>query len=67
LSFVAHRLKATAEGKAVCQRLKSAIDRQQFEVIIQAAIGVKPFARERIPPFRKDVLVRNGKTMGGGK
>ena len=24
------------------------------------------FARERIPPFRKDVLTKSGKTVGGG-
>ena len=34
LSFVAHKDKAVAEGKAVCQRLKASIDRQQFEVIM---------------------------------
>lgn len=32
----------------------------------QAAIGAKPFARERVAPYRKDVLLRNGKVMGGG-
>ncbi len=66
LSFVAHRQKATVEGRAVCLRLKETIDRQQFEVIIQAAVGMKVFARERVAPYRKDVLVKNGKTMGGG-
>jgi len=34
LSFVAHKDKAVAEGKAVCQRLKASIDRQQFEVVM---------------------------------
>ena len=42
------------------------LDRQQFEIIIQARIGVKVLARERIAPYRKDVLARSGKTVGGG-
>lgn len=66
LCFVAHRDKAVSEGRRVAGKLKKAIARQQFEVVIQAAIGGKVFAKERIPPFRKDVLSRNGKTMGGG-
>lgn len=24
------------------------------------------YARERIPPYRKDVLIKSGKTVGGG-
>lgn len=27
---------------------------------------VQIFAKERIPPFRKDVLTKAGKTVGGG-
>ena len=42
------------------------IARQQFEVVIQAVTAGKPFARERIAPYRKDVLNVNGKAMGGG-
>ena len=34
--------------------------------MLQAAIGRKIMARERIPPFRKNVLVKSGKNMGGG-
>lgn len=67
LSFVAHRDKAQRRGKELVERLKNVIRRQQFEVVIQARIGVKPFARARIPPFRKDVLVtKAGKNVGGG-
>jgi GTP-binding protein LepA len=66
LCFVAHREKAEAEGRRVAAKLKAVIARQQFEVVVQAAIGGKVFARERIPPFRKDVLRVNGKVMGGG-
>ena len=43
------------------------IDRQQYEIVIQAALmGTSIFAKERIPPFRKDVLMKSGKTVGGG-
>ncbi|KAA0155584.1 hypothetical protein FNF29_01501 [Cafeteria roenbergensis] len=66
LSFVAHRSSAEVQGRRVAQRLRAVIRRQQFEVVIQAAFGKKIFARERIPPYRKDVLSRSGKTVGGG-
>jgi len=35
-------------------------------VIVQAAIDSKIVAKERIAPFRKDVLTKSGKTVGGG-
>lgn len=41
LSFVCHRTKSATAGRKVCLKLKDAINRQQFEVIIQAAIGAK--------------------------
>lgn len=66
LSFVTHKDKAVAEGRKVCAKLRSVIARQQFEIVIQAAIGSKVFAKERIAPFRKDVLTKSGKTVGGG-
>lgn len=67
LSFVAHRDKAVSAGRRVAQKLKSVIKRHQFEVIIQAAVGSKVIARERIAPYRRDVLAtRSGKTVGGG-
>ena len=119
LCYVCHRSKAAASGRKVCLKLKENINRQQFEVIIQAAIGVKVsvfrrlfsslprrqhivgwlrgmavcqgactvqshrvsgftwyvagagarwqvFAKERIAPYRKDVLTKGGKTVGGG-
>jgi len=66
LSFIAHRDKALSEARRVALKLKGAISRQMFEINIQAAIGSKIVAKERIPPFRKDVLIKSGKTVGGG-
>jgi translation elongation factor EF-4 len=38
---VCHRTKSQYQGRRVCEKLRGAIDRQQFEVVIQAAIGNK--------------------------
>jgi GTP-binding protein LepA len=47
-------------------KLKDALDRQNFEIIIQCAIGGKILGRERLAPYRKDVLNKSGKLVGGG-
>jgi len=66
LSFVAHRDKAAGEGRRVAAKLKTTISRAQFEIVIQAAVGAKVLAKERIAPYRKDVLIKSGKMVGGG-
>ncbi|KAK8794547.1 hypothetical protein WA171_003669 [Blastocystis sp. BT1] len=66
LAFVCNRKQVESRGRQILLRLKEEISRQQFEVILQAAVGSKIFARERIPPYRKDVLVKGGKLVGGG-
>ncbi len=42
-------------AKSVVSRMKEFIPRQNFEVKIQAAVGGRIIASERISPFRKDV------------
>jgi len=58
LSQVVVKEKAFRTGKLLIEKLKEAIPRQQFEVSLQAAIGAKIIAAERIPPFRKDVIAK---------
>jgi len=52
---VVHRDHALREAKAILTRLKSVIPRQQFEIALQATIGTKIIASERITAVRKDV------------
>ena len=58
LSFIAHREKAYARARRICEKLKENIPRQLFEVPIQAAIGGKIIARETVKAMRKDVLAK---------
>jgi GTP-binding protein LepA len=58
LSTIVHKDKAYYYGRAVALKLKNAIPRQLFEVIIQAAIGNKIIARERTAPLRKNVTAK---------
>ncbi|GBG59271.1 hypothetical protein CBR_g32286 [Chara braunii] len=58
LSSIVHRSKAQRAGRELVGRLKKVIDRQMFEVTIQAAIAGKPIASETLSAMRKNVLAK---------
>ncbi len=58
LSMLVHRTKAYEAGKALTEKLRKTIPRQQYDVPIQAAIGSRIVARETIKAYRKDVIAK---------
>ncbi len=57
-----HEQEAQRRGKEIVETLKEVLPRQQFVLKIQASIGAKVIASERLSGFRKDVLAK----MSGG-
>jgi GTP-binding protein LepA len=58
LSFITHKDFAYQRGRGLVERLRKILPRQQFEIRLQAAIGAKIIASERISPLRKNVLAK---------
>nr|HDN01253.1 elongation factor 4 [Deltaproteobacteria bacterium] len=58
LSVIVHKDNAYYRGRELVGRLRNVIPRQMFEVVIQAAVGSNIIAKERVAPFRKDVIAK---------
>jgi elongation factor 4 len=55
---VVHTSQVDRIGRAWVKKFKEHVDRQMFEIVIQATAGRRVVARETIKPFRKDVLAK---------
>ncbi len=62
LASLVYRDEAYRVARQITEKLKESLPRQMFEVKIQASIGSKVIASERLPAMRKDVLAK----MSGG-
>lgn len=58
LSTLVYTDEAYRRARAIVSKLKNLLPRQMFEVKIQAALGAKILASERIPAMRKDVTAK---------
>ena len=58
LSLICHDDNSYYKGRDLVAKLRKIIDRQQFDIAIQAAIGNKVIARETVKALRKNVLAK---------
>ncbi|HEX6589304.1 MAG TPA: translation elongation factor 4 [Longimicrobiales bacterium] len=57
-SVIIHKDKAYEWGRAMAEKLRQLIPRQQFEIAIQASIGNRIIARESVKALRKNVTAK---------
>ena len=62
LATLLHTSEAQRRGKEIVETLKEELPRQQFVIKLQAGVGSKILASERLSAYRKDVLSK----MSGG-
>jgi len=58
LSLICHQEKSVQRTRSLLLKLRQQIDRHQFEIALQAAIGGKIIARETVKGFRKNVTAK---------
>ncbi len=58
LSLICHESTSYQKGRELAGKLQKIIDRQQFDIAIQAAVGNKVIARETVKALRKNVLAK---------
>ncbi len=58
LATIAYRDRAYTSGRKIVKKLKEVLPRQMFEIKVQAAIGGKILASEKISALRKDVTAK---------
>jgi len=58
LSLIVPREQAQSKGRALAKTLKELVDRQLFEVAIQASVGNKVIARETVKSVGKNVTAK---------
>ncbi|KAL1985348.1 hypothetical protein VTN96DRAFT_8026 [Rasamsonia emersonii] len=58
ISRMVHASQVERLGRQWVTKFKEHVERQMFEIIIQAAVGRRVVARETIKPYRKDVLAK---------
>jgi len=58
LSMIVYRDEAFREGKAIVETLKETLSKQMFVLKLQAMIGGKVIAAERLSAMRKDVTAK---------
>jgi len=58
LSMIVHKTKADYRGRDIIFKLKDLIQKHQFQIALQAAVGAKVVARENIAALRKNVTAK---------